>query len=263
MEFTKAEFYLEEERSKHEIVKEVKINTLPECEMVKDWYVIRMFDDGHSSVYTYRRSSYLKPCISDDKHIYWRYRLVRNDGNYRNLSLHRLVALAFMRESYDPDNGVNVVNHIDLERPPEVSTLDNRLFNLEWVTQSQNNDNKKRRANKYYIPDENRPDESKYNIDSVKEQLKDQYNLTSDAVTLIFDMYEDGYFANEIASKLGCKVETIYNLINGKTWTDHPRSIKHFRDKVIEGFMNLKIKDARFTITKEQAENITEQYFRL
>lgn len=52
IDFTYPEFYLEEERSRHKIVKEVRICDLPNHDMVKDYYVIRLFDDDHSAIYT-------------------------------------------------------------------------------------------------------------------------------------------------------------------------------------------------------------------
>lgn len=53
---------------------------------------------------------------------------LRVNGVLHNLSVHRLVARAFLGE---PDPG-QVINHIN-----EIRT-DNRLENLEWVTQKQN-----------------------------------------------------------------------------------------------------------------------------
>lgn len=53
---------------------------------------------------------------------------VRIDGALRNLSVHRAVALAFLGAPA-PDQ---VVNHINEDR------TDNRLENLEWVSQKEN-----------------------------------------------------------------------------------------------------------------------------
>lgn len=71
---------------------------------------------------------YMKPHISCANKVYWRYGLQTDEKKVKNIRLHRMVALAFVK-GY---RGGLVVNHKDLERPAEVSQLDNRPENLEW-----------------------------------------------------------------------------------------------------------------------------------
>ena len=66
----------------------------------------------------------------DNKRGYLKVSLVGDDGKQRNVSVHRLVAAAYVN-NLDPETRTQV-NHIN-----EVKT-DNRAENLEWVTPSQN-----------------------------------------------------------------------------------------------------------------------------
>ena len=64
--------------------------------------------------------------------------IVKNEENCYHFLLHRLVALAFLAK---PDEGSTYVNHKDFDRS------NNKIENLEWCTQSENELHKQQRMN--------------------------------------------------------------------------------------------------------------------
>lgn len=62
-----------------------------------------------------------------------------NDGNYKNIRVHKLVAEAFI----DNPNNYKSINHIDGNK------TNNHVDNLEWCTQSYNNIDAKKRNGIY------------------------------------------------------------------------------------------------------------------
>ena len=62
-----------------------------------------------------------------------------NDGKYKNIRLHKIVAETFL----DNPNNYNQINHIDGNKQ------NNRLDNLEWCTASYNIKDMKKRNGKY------------------------------------------------------------------------------------------------------------------
>ena len=66
-----------------------------------------------------------KPCVKDNKYLYVS---LTKDGQRNNKYIHRLVAEAFIPRSENK----NIVNHKDYD------VTNNRIDNLEWVTQKEN-----------------------------------------------------------------------------------------------------------------------------
>jgi hypothetical protein len=103
------------------------LNTIESLEDFNDYAV-----DKNGNVYSfkYKRARRLKPGWKHKKHGYQFVRLTDKQGNKKNFSVHRLVALAYI-----PTDDITLeVNHKNR------NCLDNRIENLEWMTRKQNND---------------------------------------------------------------------------------------------------------------------------
>ncbi|AMQ05916.1 NUMOD4 domain-containing protein [Sporosarcina psychrophila] len=76
-----------------------------------------------------KQGAILIPRRHKKRNQYWLVYLLGNDGKYRFMKVHRLVALAFCPQLID----CNIVNHIDGDK------LNNVATNLEWTTKGGNN----------------------------------------------------------------------------------------------------------------------------
>lgn len=76
-------------------------------------------------VYSNRRKRFLTPCKNGDGYLTVKF---SNDGKEKTVSIHRLVALAFIPNPHNKET----VNHIN-----GIKT-DNRIENLEWATKGEN-----------------------------------------------------------------------------------------------------------------------------
>ena len=116
-----------QESSINEYVKDVNIENLP-GEIWKDFHGYQVSNLGR--IRSFKESSYqytylLKQKIT--KEGYCKVTLVI-DGHSKNFFVHRLVAILFLKE----EPGHTIVNH------KNGNTLDNKVDNLEWVTQKDN-----------------------------------------------------------------------------------------------------------------------------
>ena len=104
--------------------------------MTEEWRRIDGFDKRYevSSYGQIRSTNYknsgriklIRP--AKDKKGYLRTMLLRNDGRYKTVKVHRIVAAIFLE---NPDNKPQV-NHIDGNKE------NNRIDNLEWVSNTEN-----------------------------------------------------------------------------------------------------------------------------
>ena len=105
----------------------VRINTIESYEDVREWYWISNADED--KIINTNTGKQLK--IGIDNNGYKRVHLRTKDGKKKTCSIHVLKARAFI---YSPNPlGYNVVRHLN-----DIKT-DNRLINLVWGTQSNNN----------------------------------------------------------------------------------------------------------------------------
>lgn len=81
---------------------------------------------GRPGFYAERKSVFLKPGVSKKGY----YRVLLSNGMRKNISVHRLVALAFVEGRTESKNQVNHKNG---------DKADNTVSNLEWCTVSHNN----------------------------------------------------------------------------------------------------------------------------
>lgn len=97
--------------------------------MEEVWVVLEDWPDyqisNYGRVYSNRRNRILKTNLGRDG--YYRVNLSNVDG-WKNISIHRLVALMFVSGYFDGA----IVNHIDGDKTNNVVT------NLEWVTHKEN-----------------------------------------------------------------------------------------------------------------------------
>lgn len=106
--------------------------------------------------------------------------------------VHRLVAETFLP---NPENKPHV-NHIDRNRG------NNCVENLEWATASEN------------------VQHSHTCIPNLKAGSRNNNSkLTEDAVTDIRKMYSEGFRQKDIAEKYGVKRNTVWDIVNRKSWT--------------------------------------------
>lgn len=107
-----------------DIIKEIRIDTLPGCEGVKDYYYI----DKEGRVISYYKGRRRELSCPPNRKGYSHVGLRKKDGRRQSLLVHRLIAMAFIS---NPD-GKEQVNHMDGDK------RNNRISNLEWATNTEN-----------------------------------------------------------------------------------------------------------------------------
>ena len=122
----------------------------PEVELVELDVLPKYWILSNGLIYSKQTDKFLKT-QKIGNHGYERL-LIRYDGKYRNMRVHRLVAMAFLDDPKDPLR--NEVDHINHHRG------DNRIENLRWVTRTENARNKK---SNHMNHNQNLADSSHYN----------------------------------------------------------------------------------------------------
>ena len=144
------------------------------------------------------------------------------DGKMKRLSLHRLIAIAFIP---NPENKP-CIDHINTDRS------DNRIENLRWVTQKENHNNPLSIVNHgnasrgRIVSEEQKKNQS--------EKMKGRYKGNKWGSKKIIQLTLDGIFVMEwdaikdAADSLGVSSSAIWNCLNGKCQV---KSIKGFKWK--------------------------------
>lgn len=131
--------------------------------------------------------------------------IINDDGELKNLSVHRSVALMYVD---NPDNKP-FVNHIDENK------LNNHYTNLEWVTDSENKQ----------LWHDNNPDKHSSIKEHTKLPEKEQIleespelggkDFNTETVNRICSMYKDGYRIVDIHRVTGFRLSVIGHLVKG------------------------------------------------
>jgi hypothetical protein len=111
------------------------------------------------------------------------------DGRRKGFQVHRLVARAFLGPS------TLDVNHKNGDPG------DNRLGNLEYMTELQNS------HHAYWVINRGPHSERHHNA-----------KLTENSIALLWSMRDAGKTSQEIGAALGCTPENVQHIVNGKGW---------------------------------------------
>jgi len=161
--------------------------------MKEQWREIENYEDyvisDRGRVYSYYTKKFLKPRKGNSG--YFTIILYKN-GVYKNHTIHRLVALAFIP---NPENK-RTVNHID------GCKINNFAENLEWNTHAENN--------KHAFDNGLKDDRgSKHGMSK----------LTEDQVLEIRRLYKTGdYYQKDLAKMFGIAQSLICFIVNRKIW---------------------------------------------
>lgn len=144
------------------------------------------------------------------------------EGKMKRLSLHRLIAIAFIP---NPENKP-CIDHINTDRS------DNRIENLRWCTQKENHNNPlslinhSKAAKGRIVSEEQKKNQS--------EKMKGRYKGNKWGSKKIIQLTLDGNFVREwesikdAADSLGVSSPAIWNCLNGKSQV---KSIKGYKWK--------------------------------
>lgn len=150
----------------------------------------------------------MKPQL--DSNGYYRVNLGTKTGQFKFAAVHRLVAMAFI-----PTNTFELqVNHIDGNK------TNNNVWNLEWVTRSQNILHA-------------------FRIGLItRDKGEDSYNslITNEQAELICQLIsEQKYTRKEIAKIVGCSESIVANISIGRTWKfiSDKYNIKQYKRQIV------------------------------
>jgi hypothetical protein len=108
---------------------------------MEEWKQIKEYPDYEISTMGNVRRIDDKKIMSVRDHTRYKYIHLRKNGERKCSYIHRLVALAFIANQ---DETKIEIDHINRDR------FDNRVENLRWCSKSENNRNKKSRADKIH-----------------------------------------------------------------------------------------------------------------
>ena len=143
-----------------------------------------------------KRNAHLLHLNYDSRTGYYYVSLVMKNGEHKNMSIHSLVATAFIP---NPENKPTI-DHLDRNRK------NNRVYNLRWATYHEQVETQKRHGTFKLKAD---------NGANFREIL------TDDEVRQIREMYKfgvKGYGATAIGQMFGVSKTTILRLVKGKTY---------------------------------------------
>lgn len=185
------------------------------------WKEIEGFDNYQISslgrVKNIKFDRYVKPLL--DNKGYLTVNLYK-DGKMKHLTLHRLIAIAFIP---NPENKP-CIDHINTDRS------DNRIENLRWCTQKENHNNPLSIVNHgnassgRVVSEEQKKNQS--------EKMKGRFKGVRKSSKKIIQLTLDGIFVREwdaikdAAESLGVSSPAIWNCLNGKCQV---KSIKGFK----------------------------------
>lgn len=185
------------------------------------WKEIEGFDNYQISnlgrVKNIKFDRYVKPLVGNRGYVHVN---LYKDGKIKRLSLHRLIAIAFIP---NPENKP-CIDHINTDRS------DNRIDNLRWATQKENHNNPlslmnhSKAAKGRTVSEEQKKNQS--------EKMKGRYKGNKWGSKKIIQLTLDGNFVREwesikdAADSLGVSSSAIWNCLNNKCQV---KSIKGFK----------------------------------
>lgn len=213
IDYRTPDFYMVKYRKQFEIIDKIKVNKIKTLNHVKDNYEAHLFSDGYVVLFNGKR--YLKPIIAKGKDNYISYNVVTVDGKTFKLYMHRLVGL-WLLDGYQDGY---FVDHIDNDKS------NNHISNLKWLSHKENTRKAVKDNRGVGRPKvANKPKK----VYMTKLERSSTYSkITYDDVTKIFKMLDDGLSISKIAKVIGVSQPAISQIVKGKRWSDHPKSIEY------------------------------------
>lgn len=131
-----------------------------------------------------------------DKGGYQKIRLTKNGSSYSFL-VHRLVAQAWIPNP----NDYKTVNHKDF------NTQNNRVENLEWMSQWQNNEYSRKAGHYHYS-------------EKAREAARNNRKISDEIAKLIYADFQSGVKQSELAAKYNVTRAFVCRLVHGRCRTD-------------------------------------------
>lgn len=173
----------------------------------------KYYADEQGNIYSRKKGNNLRKLKPQFQKLwdYYSVKIIDKDGNKRNMTIHRLIALTYLPNP----NNLEEVNHID-----GVKT-NNTLSNLEWVSRS-----------------ENLKHAFRLGLNDSKGELNGRAKLKDDQVIAIYNTLLSGESNKDVAKEFNLNISVVMDIKAKRAWShitkDLPDIEIDYRSKILD-----------------------------